>query len=104
MPNPPILYVDLIRETRAYKDSLLRHGDDSPLLPDDRLDFGGLTYYPIDLRYRIVGQMHLYARQRQIEVPDTGGDHHDGTFWPPLLHLGGKRVWLRSTAALKAVN
>ena len=71
-PTDPV-HVDLIRETRAYKDSLLRHGDDSPLLPDDRLDFGGLAYYPIDLRYRIVGQMHLYARQRQIEVPDTGG-------------------------------
>ena len=70
VPNPPILCtLDLIRETRAYKDSLLRHGDDSPLLPDDRLAFGGLAYYPIDLRYRIVGQMHLYARQRQIEVP-----------------------------------
>ena len=68
-----LTHFDLIRETRAFKDSVLRHGSDSPLLADNLPTFSGLTYYPVDLRYRIVGQMHLYARQRQIEVPDTGG-------------------------------
>ena len=66
-------HLDLIRETRTFRDSVLRHSNDSPLLADDIPTFSGLTYYPIDLRYRIIGQMHLYARQRQIEVPDTGG-------------------------------
>ncbi len=66
-------HIDFIRDTRALKDSLLRHGDDSPLLPENRTSFGGLAYYPIDLDYRLVGQMHIYGRQRQIEVPDTGG-------------------------------
>ena len=61
-----LTHLDLISETRAFRDSVLRHGNDIPT-------FSGLTYYPIDLRYRIIGQMHLYARQRQIEVPDTGG-------------------------------
>lgn len=68
-----LTHLDLIRETRAFKDSVLRHDRDSPLLSEDLLTFSGLTYYPIDLRYRIVGEMHLYARQRQVEVPDTGG-------------------------------
>jgi uncharacterized protein (DUF1684 family) len=68
-----LAHIELIRETRAFKDSLLRHGDDSPLLPDDRPGFAGLSYYPIDLQYRLVGQMHRYGRLRQIEVPDTGG-------------------------------
>jgi hypothetical protein len=62
-----------IENTRARKDSLLRYGADSPLRPEDLPSFKGLQYYAIDLEYRLVGQMHIYGRQRQIEVPDTGG-------------------------------
>ena len=70
-----LTHLDLIRETRAFKDSVLRHGSDSPILADNLPTFSGLTYYPIDLRYRIIGQMHLYARQRQIEAPDCQPPH-----------------------------
>ncbi len=70
----PEVVIAAIEDTRARKDSLLRYGEDSPLLPEDIPNFKGLQYYAIDLEYRLVGQMHIYGRQRQIEVPDTGGN------------------------------
>ncbi|MGY8823054.1 MAG: DUF1684 domain-containing protein [Candidatus Latescibacterota bacterium] len=73
-PQPdPGLLIAAINETRANKDSLLAYGSDTPMLRADLTTFTGLEYYPIDLQYRLVAEMHVYGRQRQIEVPDTGG-------------------------------
>jgi len=71
-PDPGLL-IAAINDTRAHKDSLLAYGADSPMRSADLESFKGLEYYPIDLDYRLIGEMHIYGRQRQIEVPDTGG-------------------------------
>ena len=59
-----------IEALRAAKDSLLK-SEDSPLLPAQRARFEQLAYYPIDLRYRLRGELHLYGRQRIVEIPNT---------------------------------
>ena len=59
-----------IEALRAAKDSLLR-SEDSPLLPAQRARFEQLAYYPIDLRYRLRGELHIYGRQRIVEIPNT---------------------------------
>lgn len=59
--------------TRALKDSMFREGENSPLLPEDRVDFPGLSYFPLDERFHVVGQFHRYSRVREIEIPDTKG-------------------------------
>lgn len=95
-------HIDFIRDTRALKDSLLRHGTDSPLLPEDQPSFRGLAYYPIDLAYRLVGQMHIYGRQRQIEVPDTGGTTLTmERFGRLYFSWGEKEYWLEVYRSLE---
>ena len=59
-----------IEALRAAKDSLLK-SEDSPLLPAQRARFEQLAYYPIDLRYRLRGELHIYGRQRIVEIPNT---------------------------------
>ena len=61
-----------IEVLRAAKDSLLK-SEDSPLLPEQRARFERLSYYPIDLRYRLRGELHIYGRQRIVEIPNTDG-------------------------------
>ena len=59
-----------IEVLRAAKDSLLK-SEDSPLLPAQRARFERLAYYPIDFRYRLRGELHIYGRQRIVEIPNT---------------------------------
>lgn len=61
-----------IEALRAAKDSLLK-SEESPLTPAQRSAFAGLAYYPIDLRYRLRGELHVYGRQRIVEIPNTDG-------------------------------
>ena len=61
-----------VEALRAAKDSLLK-SEDSPLLPAQRARFEQLAYYPIDLRYRLRGELHIYGRQRIVEIPNTDG-------------------------------
>ena len=92
-----------IEELRAAKDSLLKTSPESPLLPEHREQFQGLDYYPIDLSYRIVGELHVYGRPRQVDVPNT-----DGTTTTPLERYGrfvsalaGKDFWLEVYRSLE---
>lgn len=50
-PDPG--YAQPLLAARAKKDSLFRADSASPLLPPVRLHFRGLTYYPIDPRFRL---------------------------------------------------
>ena len=94
----PALPSDLDGRTeriRAAKDSLLRHGDESPLLAVDRPAFAGLPYYPLDPANRLVGEFYRYGAPRQIQVPTNG----EGTiamerFGRLKAQWQGKDFWL----------
>lgn len=62
-----------IRQARAAKDSLLRNSPDSPVPAKERAGFRGLVYYPVDPRYRLVGELHRYGRAQVIQVPTSAG-------------------------------
>ena len=83
-----------IEARRAAKDSLLK-SEDSPLLPAQRARFEQLAYYPIDLRYRLRGELHIYGRQRIVEIPNTDSTITElerfGRFVPAF---GEKDFWL----------
>lgn len=68
-PELPADLDERTRQIRVAKDSLLRHGSDSPLLAVDRPTFAGLAYYPLDPAQRLVGEFHRYGAPRQIQVP-----------------------------------
>ena len=83
-----------IKALRAAKDSLLK-SEDSPLLPAQRARFEQLAYYPIDLRYRLRGELHIYGRQRIVEIPNTDGTTTElERFGRFVSAFGEKDFWL----------
>ena len=83
-----------IEGLRAAKDSLLK-SEDSPLLPAQRTHFERLAYYPIDLRYRLRGELHIYGRQRIVEIPNTDGTTTElERFGRFVAAFGEKNFWL----------
>ena len=83
-----------IKALRAAKDSLLK-SEDSPLLPAQRALFEQLVYYPIDLRYRLRGELHIYGRQRIVEIPNTDGTITElERFGRFVSAFGEKDFWL----------
>ena len=83
-----------IEALRAAKDSLLK-SEDSPLLPAQRAHFEQLAYYPIDLSYRLRGELHIYGRQRIVEIPNTDGTTTElERFGRFVAAFGEKDFWL----------
>ena len=83
-----------IEALRAAKDSLLK-SEDSPLLPEQRTRFEQLVYYPIDLSYRLRGELHIYGRQRIVEIPNTDGTTTElERFGRFVAAFGEKDFWL----------
>ena len=83
-----------IEALRAAKDSLLKSGD-SPLLPAQRARFERLAYYPIDLSYHLRGELHIYGRQRIVEIPNTDGTITElERFGRFVSAFGEKDFWL----------
>lgn len=87
--------VALIQESRVAKDSLMRYGSESPIPEPLRAEFEGLRYFPIDLKYRLVGDLHLYGRRRRIQIPMTDASsipmERFGRF---VARMEGKPFWL----------
>ncbi len=83
-----------IEALRAAKDSLLK-SEESPLLPAQRTHFERLEYYPIELRYRLRGELHIYGRQRIVEIPNTDGTATElERFGRFVSAFGEKNFWL----------
>jgi uncharacterized protein (DUF1684 family) len=91
-----------IQAVRSAKDSLLRYGTDSPLPATQRADFAGLYYFPVDLRFRLAGELHIYGRRQQIQVSATDGTsmamERFGRF---VTQLEGKPFWLEVHRSLE---
>ncbi len=63
-----------IQKRRAEKDQFFKTSPGSPLLPEDKANFTGLNYYPIDLSLRFVGPLKLLKEQPIDSLWDTGGE------------------------------
>lgn len=91
-----------VERSRALKDSLFRHGEESPLRPEDVAGFTGLRYFPVDPSWRVGGQFHRYGRARRVRIPDTSGTtiavERFGRF---VFSHGGKPFWLEAFRSLQ---
>lgn len=63
-----------IREWRREKDEAFGGGPRSPIPEDERGDFEGLNYYPVDEDYRFVLELHEHDTKERITV----GTNTDG--------------------------
>ena len=63
-----------ILQSRAEKDCLFRASDWSPLPENERTDFQGLKYFPVDLRWRFEGPVVTYDSLIKDTIVGTKGD------------------------------
>ena len=96
------LTVQYVR-ARALKDSLFRCDQSSPLPAQTRAAFAGLSYFPPDPQYRLIGELSLYGRRQQISVPTT----NNGAVLPMekfgrlQAQVQGKAFWLEVYRSLE---
>lgn len=58
---------------RAQRDDLFRRHPQSPIPPDDRASFAGLTYFQSDPSYRLTTEIEPISEGELLEI-DTGGE------------------------------
>lgn len=63
-----------LQKERQEKDAFFASAADSPLLPEDRRDFAGLHYYPVDLSWRFEGPIVRYDSLVSDTILGTRGD------------------------------
>jgi uncharacterized protein (DUF1684 family) len=63
-----------IRQERAEKDSIFGEADWSPIPENERGDFAGLNYYPIDFKWRFQGPIMQYDTIIRDTIVGTKGD------------------------------
>ena len=76
----PIAFADSLMivkdnlDHRAEVDGFFRSDPDSPFLKDTTIRYHGIKWFPIDVRYRGVSQLHRYANQDTVIVLGTKGE------------------------------
>lgn len=66
-----------IMDYRKRKDDEFKTSQDSPVAPEIRPAFTGLSYYPIDWRYRFEGPVNRYENPQRIIIIATDGEKRD---------------------------
>jgi len=61
--NPSEQREQKLRDFREKRDRFFKEGSQSPLKEGDRKKFKGLSYYPIDLNYAMVGAIERYPTE-----------------------------------------
>ncbi|MFL5755913.1 MAG: DUF1684 domain-containing protein [Chloroflexota bacterium] len=72
----PLDYTEAVEAFRAEKDHYFRHGEGSPLPPDERETFAGLAYYPVDPSLVFEGltlEPYAGSEQRSFMIPTSDG-------------------------------
>jgi len=73
---------DVSRQLEAFrkqKDKFLAEHPQSPILPEDREHFRGATYYPVEMKYRVVAHLVPETRPGVFRVQTTTGDFKEYT-------------------------
>jgi uncharacterized protein (DUF1684 family) len=70
--------VDPLLQERLAKDAAFKSSEDSPITKQDRPDFEGLSYYPIDSDFRFRVELHRYERPEQIRLGTNTGEIRSG--------------------------
>jgi len=66
-----------IEYQRREKDQSFKNGDDSPIPDDKKANFNGLSYFPIDLKYRFELPLHKNATPDTFKILTSAGVERD---------------------------
>jgi len=78
-----------VEQRRREKDQFFAKNAESPLPPELRIAFSGLSYYPIDWNYRFEGPVNRYPNQQKFSMLSTDGE------WRDALKYGYVQFFLR---------
>ncbi|MFB6219690.1 MAG: DUF1684 domain-containing protein, partial [Halobacteriaceae archaeon] len=70
-------YEAAIREQRERKDEYFGDHPHSPIPPDERESFDGLSYYPPDPDYRFELELHEHDQKERVAVETTTGGEQE---------------------------
>jgi uncharacterized protein (DUF1684 family) len=76
---PEVPYAEEISQWHAQKDQFMRESKDSPIPPDQRASFAPLSYFPVDIEYRVPAVLSVARDETVLEIPTSTGQrrpHH----------------------------
>jgi hypothetical protein len=74
--NPIVVEIE---EQRLEKDEAFKHDADSPIPDDKKDDFSGLSYYPIDLKFRFELPLIKNSEPDTFKILTSAGVERDAT-------------------------
>lgn len=96
----PSDYVQQVKTYRQEKDDFFRRNPHSPLPPDDREEFEGLSYFPPDERYRFEVPLYEHAEKESIQVETTTEGTQDYLRWGEFqVEIDGSAIALQAYKA-----
>src|SRR5207302_5340982 len=75
-------FEDARRQVEAFrrqKDKFFKEAPESPLLQEDKDDFQGLHYYPVEEKYRVIARLVAEPHPGTFRVQTTTGDYKEYT-------------------------
>jgi hypothetical protein len=86
-----------IREQREAKDEYFASNPHSPIPPDERESFDGLSYYPVDADYRFELPLDEHEDKDTVTVGTSTGGERDYLEWGEFrFELDGETVTLQA--------
>jgi uncharacterized protein (DUF1684 family) len=86
-----------LERARETKDSFFAQSWQSPLAPQDRPQFKGLQYYPLDSSYRFELELHEHPEKGVIRMPYTKGNDQNFLRWGEFrFKVAGKEQALQA--------
>ena len=64
-------YKEKIDRIRERTDILYLKSPNSPLTPEQKVDFKGLSYFPMDEKYRFIVELKEFENQEEVAIPTT---------------------------------
>jgi uncharacterized protein (DUF1684 family) len=86
-----------LRDDREQKDDYFGNDPHSPIPPDERADFDGLDYYPIDEDYRFEVELQRYEDPDTVTVGTSTGGEQTYLEWGEFaVEIDGQPVAIRA--------
>ena len=80
-----------LERARERKDAFFAQHWQSPIPPQDRPQFKGLEYYPLDSSYRFELELHEHPEKQVVRMAYTKGNEQDFLRWGEFRFKIGKK-------------
>ncbi len=77
----PVTYAQEVEQERQEKNASFQSDEDSPLPPDQRNKFTGLTYYPVKPEMRIIARLEQLPQAEYMQIQTSTGSSENYRRW-----------------------